>query len=95
MAFITQEDAAEFLYFISTSGFMGPVNIHSGVLKIEDLITIIEDKTNKQICMGSIKTKENRSPYGIERNWYTSKSLSEGLGFDSKTNLKNYIRLLV
>ncbi len=95
MSFITQEDAANFLFMMRKPGFIGPINVHTDALNIEDIVEILEDKTKMSVKMASVKTSDNQSPYGIEKSWFMSIKLAESLGYKSNYNLKNYLQKLV
>ena len=45
--------------------------------------------------MAHKKTKENKSPYGVEKHWFINTDLAQELGFVPDTVLKNYIPKLL
>ncbi|MGK0366942.1 MAG: nucleoside-diphosphate-sugar epimerase [Thermoproteota archaeon] len=95
MAFISQEDAADFLYWVACSDFSGPININSGVIAIGSIMDIIENKLNEKLDYAETKDDGDHSPYGIPETWSFCKKRSEKIGYSTKTNLPEYIKNLI
>ena len=94
MSFILASEAAAFLYFAGMENIEGPYNATSnGTISLNDLIHLIEKKTNKQAKI-LIGEDENRSPYAIPKSWYMLPKKAEKAGFHF-TQLDSWIEGLV
>lgn len=73
LSLVTSEDAASVLEFLLNKEPVGPVNAASpGPIALKDFIGEIESVTGQKALLETAASKENHSPYGIERDWYMS-----------------------
>lgn len=96
MVFITAAEAGDFLAFLGTSNFQGPINACStGEIALRDLIHLIEEEVGKKARIVS-KTEEraHMSPYGIERNWFMTADKAAEIGFTFR-RLQDYLPALI
>ncbi|MBS4197195.1 NAD-dependent epimerase/dehydratase family protein [Lederbergia citri] len=93
--FISAREAGEFLAWIGTQAFTGPINAcANGDIQLAELIRLIESKTGKNAVVTTNVTDENRSPYGIPKTWTMDNSKATGLGFEF-SNLKDWLPGLI
>lgn len=96
ISFIRSDEAADFLYWLGCSSTMaGPFNACSdGTVRIKDILTMIEEETEKHAIIQKQTADEHMSPFGIEQSWFmdTTKAQSAGYKF---LNLKNWLPELV
>lgn len=83
MSFITDDEAATFLYFAGVSDIEGPFNATAtGAISLKDLLGIIEEASGKFAKVALIGgNDESRSPYGIPADWYMTSTKAEKAGF--------------
>lgn len=83
--FITEEEAGEFLAWIGTSEFTGPINATSdGKIKLSDMMDMIEEKTKTSAIITSEPNEMNVSPFNISNTWLISNEKARSLGFHFK-----------
>lgn len=96
ISFIRSDEAADFLYWLGCSSTMtGPFNACSdGTVRIKDILTMIEEETEKHAIIQKQTADEHMSPFGIEHSWFmdTTKAQTAGYKF---LNLKNWLPELV
>ncbi|KTD85618.1 NAD-dependent epimerase/dehydratase family protein [Paenibacillus etheri] len=96
ISFIRSDEAAGFLYWLGCSSTMaGPFNACSvGTVRIKDILTMIEEETEKHAIIQNQTADEHMSPFGIEQSWFmdTTKAQSAGYKF---LNLNNWLPELV
>lgn len=87
MSFIHADDAAEGLLLLGKIDFTGSVNMASiNPMRLKDLLNAIETSVGrKAIVNTSPMTPEEKSPYGLENDWYMNIELAQSLGFRPKT----------
>jgi len=100
MSFITDDEAAAFLYFAGVAPIEGPYNATaSGTISLKALLALIEDETGKRAKVSLIGGDEHSmSPYGIPNHWYMSTAKAQAAGFTfSQLNdwLPNLVKTLV
>ena len=100
MSFITDDEAAAFLYFAGVAPIEGPYNATaSGTISLKALLALIEDETGKRAKVSLIGGDEHsKSPYGIPNHWYMSNAKAQAAGFTfSQLNewLPNLVKTLV
>lgn len=83
MSYITDEEAAAFLYFTGVTPIEGPYNATaSGTISLKDLIAMIEEISGKRAKISLIGgNEESQSPYGVPADWYMSNEKAEKAGF--------------
>ncbi|MCJ8008448.1 NAD-dependent epimerase/dehydratase family protein [Lederbergia wuyishanensis] len=93
--FISASEAGEFLAWIGTQDFTGPVNAcANGDIQLSELINLIESKLEKSAILTTDITDENRSPYGIKETWTMDNSKAKNLGYEF-SNLKDWLPGLI
>lgn len=83
MSFITDDEAAAFLYFAGTTPIEGPYNATAaGAISLKDLLGLIEETTGKHAKISLVGGDEkSQSPYGVPADWYMSTTKAESAGF--------------
>jgi nucleoside-diphosphate-sugar epimerase len=83
MSFITDEEAAAFLYFAGITPIEGPYNATAtGAISLKDLLGLIEEASGKHAKISLVGGDEqSQSPYGIPADWYMSTGKAEAAGF--------------
>jgi len=95
MTFITEEEAGEFLYWLSTNEVTGPINACSNdVITFNELIQICEEELGTKANIVDQGEKENQSPYDTYSHTYLSNQLAKDLGFNF-SNVKDEIKKLI
>lgn len=80
ISFVEARDLAQNIIHLATSKVNGPVNICSQEpLAIGELISMIEEITNKKLVRAKNKNESNASPYGIEEDWWMDTSRLKSL----------------
>lgn len=81
--FISAREAGKFLAWIGSEPFTGPVNACAdGDIQLSELINLIESITGKEAKLTAQITDENRSPYGVEKNWTMDNMIAKKLGYE-------------
>lgn len=96
MSYITDEEAAEFLYFAGVTPIEGPYNATaSGAMSLKDLIALIEEASGQRAKISLIGgDEESQSPYGVPADWYMSNAKAEKAGF-TFSQLEDWLPKLV
>ncbi|MFJ7697391.1 NAD-dependent epimerase/dehydratase family protein [Lysinibacillus fusiformis] len=83
MSYITDEEAAEFLYFVGVTPIEGPYNATaSGAISLKDLLALIEEESGKRAKISLVGgDEESQSPYGVPADWYMTNAKAEKAGF--------------
>ncbi|MFF2174923.1 NAD-dependent epimerase/dehydratase family protein [Lysinibacillus sp. NPDC058147] len=83
MSFITDDEAAAFLYFAGITPIEGPYNATAaGAISLKDLLGLIEETTGKHAKISLVGGDEkSQSPYGVPADWYMSTTKAEATGF--------------
>lgn len=83
MSFIHAADAADGLFLLGNIDFTGPVNMASKKpMRLRDLISFIEQTVGKKAIIHSqAKTPDEKSPYGLEKDWFVNIDRALALGF--------------
>lgn len=83
MSFITDDEAAVFLYFAGITPIEGPYNATAaGAISLKDLLGLIENTTGKHAKISLVGgNEESQSPYGVPADWYMSTAKAEAAGF--------------
>ncbi|MFB7156265.1 NAD-dependent epimerase/dehydratase family protein [Lysinibacillus sp. NPDC056232] len=83
MNYITDDEAAAFLYFAGITPIEGPYNATAtGAISLKDLLGLIEETTGKHAKISLIGgDEESQSPYGVPADWYMSTTKAEAAGF--------------
>jgi len=83
MSFITDDEAAAFLYFAGITPIEGPYNATAvGAISLKDLLGLIEETTGKHAKISLVGGDEkSQSPYGVPADWYMSTTKAEAAGF--------------
>ncbi len=83
MSYITDEEAAEFLYFAGITPIEGPYNATaSGAISLKELLALIEKESGKRAKISLVGgDEESQSPYGVSADWYMTNAKAEKAGF--------------
>ncbi|WP_418302259.1 NAD-dependent epimerase/dehydratase family protein [Lysinibacillus fusiformis] len=83
MSYITDEEAAEFLYFAGVTPIEGPYNATaSGAISLKELLALIEEESGKRAKISLVGgDEESQSPYGVPADWYMTNAKAEKAGF--------------
>lgn len=83
MSFITDDEAAAFLYFAGITPIEGPYNATAaGAISLKDLLGLIEETTGQHAKISLVGgDKKSQSPYGVPADWYMSTTKAEAAGF--------------
>lgn len=100
MSFVHAQDAADGLFLLGNIDFAGPVNMASkNPMCLKDLIGLIEKVVGKKAIIHSqASTPDEKSPYGLEEDWFMNTDRAHSLGFAPKeisewvvAVIKNYL----
>ena len=92
--FISEEEAGKFLAWIGLSDFTGPINaLSNGNVKLSDIITTIEEKTQTSAIITSTPNETNASPFNISESWLMNNEKARNLGFQFR-NLNEWLPVL-
>ncbi|MGD2198335.1 NAD-dependent epimerase/dehydratase family protein [Lysinibacillus fusiformis] len=96
MSYITDEEAAEFLYFVGVTPIEGPYNATaSGAISLKELLALIEEESGKRAKISLVGgDEESQSPYGVPADWYMTNAKAEKAGF-TFTQLRDWLPNLV
>ncbi|UXJ67960.1 NAD-dependent epimerase/dehydratase family protein [Lysinibacillus fusiformis] len=96
MSYITDEEAAEFLYFVGVTPIEGPYNATaSGAISLKELLALIEEESGKRAKISLVGgDEESQSPYGVPADWYMTNTKAEKAGF-TFTQLRDWLPNLV
>ena len=83
MSYIHAADAAQGLFLLADSAFTGPVNLASPKpLSMRELVNYIEQTVGKKAKVHSQQlTQDDKSPYGVEQDWFVNTELARSIGF--------------
>ncbi|KOS64733.1 NAD-dependent epimerase/dehydratase family protein [Lysinibacillus agricola] len=83
MSYITDDEAAAFLYFAGITPIDGPFNATAtGAISLKNLIGLIEEASGKHAKISLVGGDEkSQSPYGVPADWYMSTTKAEAAGF--------------
>lgn len=83
MSFIHAADAAEGLFLLGNIDFTGPVNMASrSTFSLQELVKLIEQNVGKKALIHSQpQSADEKSPYGLEKDWSVNVDRALGLGF--------------
>jgi len=96
MSYITDEEAAEFLYFVGVTPIEGPYNATaSGAISLKELLALIEEESGKRAKISLVGGDEkSQSPYGVPADWYMTNAKAEKAGF-TFSQLRDWLPNLV
>lgn len=96
MSFITDDEAAAFLYFSGVTDIEGPFNATAtGTISLNDLLGLIEEASGKLAKVALVgEDDKSRSPYGIPADWYMATTKAEKAGF-TFSHLHDWLPILV
>ncbi len=96
MGFIESMEAGEFLSFLGLhSKYQGPVNaVSTGYTSLRELMTLIEEKTQKKSLLCNEDIENSHSPFGADQDFMMANNLGLSLGFKFQ-NLKDYLPKLI
>ncbi len=92
LSLIHSADAASAIQFLALSDFKGPINIAANpVISLKELMDFIEGKIGKALRLSASDLDSDKSPYGIESDWYMNTDLAASLGlrFELKSSLES------
>ena len=86
MSFVHAQDAADGLFLLGNIDFTGTVNMASKKpLRLKDLVSLIEKTVDKKASIHSQSlTPDEKSPYGLEEDWFMNTERAHSLGFAPK-----------
>lgn len=86
MSFIHAADAAEGLFLLGNINFAGSVNMASRKpLSLRELVSYLEQATGQKALVHSkSKSVDEKSPYGLDKDWFVNIDKSWSLGFKPK-----------
>lgn len=95
MGFIHEEEAGQFLSWISSTDFEGPINAcTNGIVTLRDFIKLLEEATGKKAKVEISEEEEKQTPYAIPSSWTMSNKKATDLGFSFK-NLHSWLPDLI
>lgn len=95
MVFITQEEAGAFLYELQDKAFTGPINANcNGVIRIEEIISLIEKKANKKAHLIIDESSEQQDPYSSPEEMVLDNTRARAIGFEFN-NVKEEVEKVV
>ncbi|WP_075982731.1 NAD-dependent epimerase/dehydratase family protein [Bacillus massilinigeriensis] len=81
-SFIMSHEAADFLYKMGESSFVGPINPGSkGDMSLKELFEKIEKLVGRKAILTNELTKTNASPYGLDGSWGVNTDKAASLGY--------------
>lgn len=81
LSLISQEGAAQALFFLGQSSFEGSINAASPEpIELSAMMEVIEKKVKVHTLLSETKSVEAHSPYGIDSDWFMSCRKLESLG---------------
>ncbi|MNK49319.1 NAD dependent epimerase/dehydratase family protein [compost metagenome] len=86
LSFISSDETAKFLAWLSQAKVDGPVNAAStGTLSVRQILSIIEEITGQTAVIQPYAQPEHKSPFGVPADWVmdTSKAVQAGYSFTS------------
>ncbi|SER68865.1 NAD-dependent epimerase/dehydratase family protein [Psychrobacillus sp. OK032] len=93
--FITEEEAGKFLAWIGLSDFTGPINaLSNGSVKLSDMITTIEEKSQTSTIITATPNETNTSPFNISESWLMNNEKARNLGFQFR-DLNEWLPVLI
>jgi nucleoside-diphosphate-sugar epimerase len=82
ISFISEEEAGEFLAWLSTANLEGPINACSNQsIKLKELLDFIEKETNTKAIIATMENNDNASPFNIPKSWTMSNEKARISGF--------------
>jgi nucleoside-diphosphate-sugar epimerase len=91
ICFISEEEAGDFLAWIGSSSFSGPINAcTNGSVQLNEFIQYINNATGKQANVHQSSDDEHSTPYSIPGNWVMSNEKARSLGYRFK-EIKEYL----
>lgn len=84
LSFISSDETAKFLAWLSQGKLEGPVNAASnGTLSVRQILSIIEEVTGQTAVIQADTHPEHRSPFGVPADWVmdTNKAVQAGYSF--------------
>lgn len=82
ISFIHEEEAGQFLSWISSTDFQGPINAcTNGTVTLREFITYIEEATGKKAIVEISQNTEHQTPYSISSSWTMSNQKAKDIGF--------------
>ncbi|MEG0449981.1 MAG: NAD-dependent dehydratase, partial [Lysinibacillus sp.] len=84
MSFITDDEAAQFLYWAGLAPIEGPYNATAkGSISLKEMVALIEREVGKQAKLAIVgATKDSLSPFAIPADYYMSTEKAEIAGFE-------------
>jgi nucleoside-diphosphate-sugar epimerase len=80
MGFIHQQEAGQFISWIASTDFKGPINAcASGEISMKNLIGLIAERVKKEPIIDT--ENERESPYGVEQTWTVTNERASKLGY--------------
>ncbi|MEI5907046.1 NAD-dependent epimerase/dehydratase family protein [Bacillus spongiae] len=83
MSYISSDEAAKFLHWLSHNHLSGPINACSkGELSLREILTFIEKEVEMKAIVREETIEENRSPFGIPNTWCMDSSKAQKAGYE-------------
>ncbi|MCA1032674.1 NAD-dependent epimerase/dehydratase family protein [Bacillus timonensis] len=81
-SFISSKEAAEFLYFIAKSEYVGPFNAGAiGDISLKDLLRKVEQAVGKKAIVQTETESKHTSPYALPSTWTIDVTKASQAGF--------------
>lgn len=87
-------DAGQILFEMGSNKIQEALNFYTSNPTIREIVEIMEEGAGKKIKLAAAAIEGNHSPYGIEKDWFVSRSKAEKLGFISKVDFKKLAKQL-
>ena len=95
MTFVDSKEAGQFLKFIGESSYKGAINCAStGSISMKDLMSLIEEKTQKRAVLANVENEKNHSPFGFNEDFVLPNTKGSRLG-SHFFELKDYLPKLI
>ena len=87
-------DAGQILFEMGVKKTKGALNFYTYNPTLRELVDLMEEGVGKKARLATTVGEGNHSPYGIEKDWFSSRSKAEELGFTSKVSFKDLAKKL-
>lgn len=77
---VSSKEAGRALYEMGLKKIKGSLNFYTSNPKLKEILKIMEEGVGTKAILASESSKENHSPYGIEKDWFMSRAKAEEHG---------------
>lgn len=93
ISLITEEDAADFLFWAGKSDLTGAINISSGDMRLSEMMETIRNVGGGELVVQPKADDSPHSPYGIDEHWVMNTERVTDLGWTPKCDdLRAYVQ---